>query len=338
MKWGGWVLCAGLVLSGCSTTQVAPVVDMNGAKNGSEKRNAQTANGRMGDWRPVSHQIRKGETLFSIALEYGLDYRELAAWNNLTDINHIQIGQTLRLTSPDAAIAPTADDSKVQIVPLKPSAIAVQPLPSTEAISQTLAITQPLAIKLVYSEAAIAKLQHDEDKPAAKSPAVKPEVPLPGLPVATENNHDANQAVAQTAKTPDVAKEALPKETDGTTIDWMWPTKGTVITQFSEARASKGIDISGNRGQPVYAAAAGKVVYSGSGLRGYGKLVIIKHNAMYLTAYAHNAQILVKEGQQVSRGQKIAEMGDTDADQVKLHFEVRQMGKPVDPLKYLPET
>lgn len=335
MKWGVWVLCASLVLAGCSTTRVAPIVDMNGTRSVAVKRNTQPAPGKIGDWRPATHEIQKGETLYNIALEYGLDYRELAAWNNLTDLNRIQVGQTLRLTAPNvatAAMAPMADDTKVQIVPLKPSAIAIQPLLST------LVIAQPLAIKLAYSEAAIAKLQHGEDKPVVKPLIVKPEVLPSPLPPAAEDNHDTKLAAVQAEKPPEVAKETVPKEADDTAIDWMWPTKGPVITQFSEARANKGIDISGNRGQPVYAAAAGKVVYSGSGLRGYGKLVIIKHNAMYLTAYAHNARILVKEGQMISRGQKIAEMGDSDADQVKLHFEVRQMGKPVDPLKYLPEA
>ena len=108
------------------------------------------------------------------------------------------------------------------------------------------------------------------------------------------------------------------------------------MTSFSEATSLKGIDIAGAAGQPVTAGAAGKVVYAGTGLRGYGKLIIVKHNDTYLSAYAHNREILVKEGQQVAKGQKIAEMGNTDADQVKLHFEIRRQGKPVDPLRYLP--
>ena len=100
---------------------------------------------------------------------------------------------------------------------------------------------------------------------------------------------------------------------------------------------NKGYDIAGKAGDPVLAAAEGRVVYAGSGLRGYGNLIILKHNNTFLTAYAHNQNVLVKEGQSVSKGQKIAEMGNTDADQVKLHFEVRRQGKPVDPLKYLPQ-
>jgi lipoprotein NlpD len=119
-------------------------------------------------------------------------------------------------------------------------------------------------------------------------------------------------------------------------VNWSWPVSGKVVAAYSEAANLKGIGIGGKAGQPVLASAAGKVVYAGSGLRGYGKLVIIKHNKTYLSVYAHNSEILVKEGQTVSKGQKIAEMGNTDADQVKLHFEIRRQGKPVDPLRYLP--
>jgi lipoprotein NlpD len=125
-------------------------------------------------------------------------------------------------------------------------------------------------------------------------------------------------------------------DADDDRVDWVWPVKGRIVTGFSEAASLKGIDIAGTAGHPVAASAGGKVVYAGTGLRGYGKLIIIKHNATYLSAYAHNREILVKEGQQVAKGQKIAEMGSTDADQVKLHFEIRRHGKPMDPLRYLP--
>jgi len=119
------------------------------------------------------------------------------------------------------------------------------------------------------------------------------------------------------------------------TVSFQWPTRGNVLAGFDEVK-NKGIDISGKAGDPVLAAADGKVVYAGSGLRGYGNLVILKHNNTYLTAYAHNQSLLVKEDQAIKRGQKIAEMGSSDADQVKLHFEIRRQGKPVDPAKYLP--
>jgi len=115
----------------------------------------------------------------------------------------------------------------------------------------------------------------------------------------------------------------------------MWPAAGPVVTGFDEAR-SKGVAISGKAGDPVLAAADGRVVYAGSGLRGYGNLVIVKHNATYLTAYAHNQTLLVKDEQVVRRGQKIAEMGSSDAERVQLHFEIRRLGVPIDPLRLLP--
>lgn len=118
-------------------------------------------------------------------------------------------------------------------------------------------------------------------------------------------------------------------------IAWIWPTSGAVLAGFDEVK-NKGLDIGGAAGDPVLAAADGRVVYVGAGLRGYGNLIILKHNNTYLTAYAHNQTLLIKEDQSVRKGQKIAEMGSSDADRVKLHFEVRRQGKPVDPAKYLP--
>jgi lipoprotein NlpD len=118
-------------------------------------------------------------------------------------------------------------------------------------------------------------------------------------------------------------------------IAWIWPASGNVLAGFDEIK-NKGVDIGGTAGTPVMAAADGRVVYVGAGLRGYGNLIILKHNNTYLTAYAHNQTLLVKEDQTVRKGQKIAEMGNSDADRVKLHFEVRRQGKPVDPAKYLP--
>jgi len=118
-------------------------------------------------------------------------------------------------------------------------------------------------------------------------------------------------------------------------IDWMWPASGAVVARFDDVK-NKGLAIAGKAGDPVYAAADGRVVYAGSGLRGYGNLVIVKHNATYLTAYAHNQALLVKEDQVVRKGQKIAEMGSSDSDRVQLHFEIRKQGKPIDPSGLLP--
>ena len=143
----------------------------------------------------------------------------------------------------------------------------------------------------------------------------------------------------RSAETPAAATPTPPgtADTPKATPDsaWLWPATGAVLATFNEA-TNKALDIAGKPGDEVIASAGGKVVYSGSGLRGYGKLVIIKHDANYLTAYAHNQQLLVKEGESVTKGQKIAELGSTDADRPKLHFEIRKQGRPVDPLKYLP--
>ncbi|MDD5058102.1 MAG: peptidoglycan DD-metalloendopeptidase family protein [Sideroxydans sp.] len=163
---------------------------------------------------------------------------------------------------------------------------------------------QPKVGRLPYSENALARAEHIQDD------------------VAPPAHPSAGGAAKETG--------------DEEAIEWGMPTSGKLIAGFSESDNRKGVDIVGKRGQVVVASASGKVVYSGSGLRGYGKLIIIKHNKTYLSAYAHNDQILVKEGQTVSKGQKIAEMGNSDADQVKLHFEIRKLGKPVDPAKYLP--
>jgi lipoprotein NlpD len=167
--------------------------------------------------------------------------------------------------------------------------------------------------------------------PSAVSPpeevVVKPVAP-PGNVAGSQVDAKAqpqNQTAAQTATVPDIVDEQL---------TFLWPAQGQVIAPFDDAK-NKGIDIGGKPGDPVLAAADGRVVYSGSGLRGYGNLVILKHNNTYLTAYAHNQNLLVKEDQVVKRGQKIAEMGSSDSEQVKLHFEIRKLGKPVDPAKIL---
>jgi lipoprotein NlpD len=162
---------------------------------------------------------------------------------------------------------------------------------------------------------------------ASEEVVVKPVTPpgnVAGSQVEAKPNPQ-NQAPAANTPAPEVSEEQL---------TFMWPVQGNVLAGFDDAK-NKGIDIGGKLGEPVLASADGKVVYAGSGLRGYGNLVILKHNNTYLTAYAHNQTLLVKEDQQVKRGQKIAEMGNSDSEQVKLHFEIRKLGKPVDPAKLL---
>jgi len=177
--------------------------------------------------------------------------------------------------------------------------------PATPAISNK---TGPRGDKRPYSEAALAELQ----KPDAVAPA---------------------PAAASTPPVASVADRAADTGASDETISWMWPADGKLSGPYEESK--KGIDIVGKSGQQVVAAAAGKVLYAGT-MRGYGNLVIVKHSNSLLSAYAHNRAILVKEGQTVTKGQAIAEMGDSDTDSVKLHFEVRQQGKPVDPSKFLP--
>jgi lipoprotein NlpD len=248
------------------------------------------------DWRPQVHVVQKGDTLYSIAFNYGFDYHELAELNGIQNPGAISIGQEIKL------------------FPGKTASVA-RPAESKQA--ESLIREQPKVVKYAYSDAAMAQIEKVQEPGAVL--AVKPEA-KPKAEPKPDNKMES-------ADTSDGDDEAL---------EWSMPVQGKLIGEFSESANRKGIDIAGKLGQPIIASAPGKVVYSGSGLRGYGKLIIIKHNKTYLSAYAHNDQILVKEGQAITRGQKIAEMGNTDADQVKLHFEVRRFGKPVDPAKYLP--
>jgi lipoprotein NlpD len=140
-----------------------------------------------------------------------------------------------------------------------------------------------------------------------------------------------------TAPPETAAAKTTPPPDDAPPDLWLWPLRGPLLARFGED-ANKGIDIAGQRGRLVQAAANGRVVYAGSGLRGYGRLLIIRHGKTLLTAYAHNARLLVAEGDNVTRGQAVSEVGDTDADRVKLHFEIRELGKPVDPLNFLPNA
>ena len=162
--------------------------------------------------------------------------------------------------------------------------------------------------------------------------AKKSATPAPTAKADKSQDNKPAAAVKPVEDMPSTSAATSAAMADG--VKFAWPAKGKVIAGFNES-SNKGINIAGKMGEPVDAAAEGKVVYAGSGLRGYGNLVIIKHDGNYLTAYAHNSKILVKEGETVKRGQRIADMGDSDADTAMLHFEVRRQGKPVDPMKFL---
>ncbi|HWH82048.1 MAG TPA: peptidoglycan DD-metalloendopeptidase family protein [Burkholderiaceae bacterium] len=171
--------------------------------------------------------------------------------------------------------------------------------------------------------------------PPGVDPASAASKPVTTARVETKPLDPKAAATGASAPPPSAAAPpAAPRDGDDD-VNWAWPAAGPVVAPFEDGKV-KGLVIGGKAGDPIYAAADGRVVYAGSGLRGYGNLVILKHNNTYLTAYAHNQALLVKEDQSVRRGQKIAEMGSTDADGVKLHFEIRRQGKPIDPAKLLP--
>jgi len=252
------------------------------------------------------------------------------AWNNLSDTT-IKVGQVLRLAPPDTQ--PSTANSSPAVVTAAPLAPNANPATNPAAVengSQTApAKNYPKALKLPYSEEAVRTLVQQSEGSSKAKPANSTAASAPV--VQPDKKDSSTPAMSQPNKAKTEEAPAAATAEDG--VAWIWPTQGKVIRGYSDS--NKGVDISGRSGQAVLAAADGKVVYSGNGLRGYGKLIIIKHNKTFLSAYAHNSQLLVKEGQTVKKGQKIAEMGNTDADQVKLHFEIRRFGKPVDPMQYL---
>ena len=317
-SWLPLLLLAG-ALAGCTVRAPAPVVDRAPTPAPALPAPQPEEAKPQPEAKPLpTHTVKRGETLVGIALQYGLDYRELAAWNNIVNPNVLSTGQVLVVAAPQATRPQQPSGPVATPLALPGAPIEARPLSNTPT-----AKVEPRGQKVPYSDRALAQLESEAGAApaAAPSPAPSPAAPSP--------------APSPAAPTPaPAAPDPDSRGTDREEVDWMWPAKGKVLAPFNEA--SKGIDIAGRKGAPVVAAASGRVVYAGAGLRGYGKLVIIKHNNTWLSAYAHNDNVLVKEQQDVRKGQKIAEMGSTDADQVKLHFEVRRQGKPVDPAKVLP--
>jgi len=248
--------------------------------------------------KPGYYTVKPGDTLIRIGLENGQSWRDVVRWNNLDNPNRIEVGQVLRVIPP--GINPPADTGVVT----KPVVASAAPTGS--------------ALPAAAASAGAAKAAGATNAAAAA--------------VAPAASAAAGSAAASATPAPAAAASAASGD-EG--IAWMWPTNGALISGFDDVK-NKGLDLAGKAGDPVYAAADGRVVYAGAGLRGYGNLIILKHNNTYLTAYAHNQTLLIKEDQPVRKGQKIAEMGSSDADRVKLHFEIRRQGKPVDPARYLP--
>jgi lipoprotein NlpD len=346
-------VAAALVLAGCMTRAPAPVEERAPPVFGyPPPAPPPVPAAREPEVRPPQlYTVKRGETLAQIALDHGLEYRELAGWNNIENPNVIKVGQVLVLSPPGQA---GGGPGNVVTAPLV-AAPSIAPSNETRVLMATPGHgntptfkSEPRAMKLPYSDQALAQLERQPMSAAAPPAATAPSSPTTAPSATSDVPSAATTAPSAPAAAPPsatIAKATPPTsrpesarvpEIDDAKLDWAWPTSGKVIAGFSEGSNLKGIDIAGKAGQPVVASAAGRVVYAGAGLRGYGKLVIVKHNNTYLSAYAHNREILVKEGQQVSKGQKIGEMGDTDADQVKLHFEIRRLGKPIDPAKFLP--
>ncbi len=275
------VLASLMVVAGCSTTRLdrpAPVEDRGASTTAPRPADVVPMPGAENAGKPGFYTVKAGDTLFRIALDSGQNWRDIQAWNNLTNPNALEVGQVLRVQPPGSSTA---------AAPAAPSGPTTSPVTSSGVAARPLTETSP--------------------PPAATA-----------------------------SPTPAPAPAPAPAANGGDEISFIWPAQGTVVTPFDEAN-NKGVSIAGKVGDPVVAAADGRVVYAGAGLRGYGNLIILKHNNTYLTAYAHNQALLVREDQAVRQGQKIAEMGSSDTDRVKLHFEVRRLGKPVDPMGHLPK-
>jgi lipoprotein NlpD len=243
-----------------------------------------------------TYTVKSGDTLYSIAFRYGLDYRKVAAANGIGASYTIYPGQKIHL---DETVSP-AQSGASRTAPV-PSPVKT-PAPASAEADRKVSTASTVA----------------QSKPAVSATSRAP------APVSTPATAKVKQAVdADTYAGAEVAA-------------WLWPTRGSVTRGYSES-VHKGIDIGGERGDPVVAAAAGKVVYAGTGIVGFGELLIIKHNEVYLSAYGHNERLLVTEGQTVAAGQTIAEKGNSGTDTVKLHFEIRKEGKPIDPQRLLPQ-
>jgi lipoprotein NlpD len=303
----GQFVLVSILLAACgTTTQRAPVEDRNPPKIKDQPTPAPVVPPPVvkQDDSTTQYVVKKGDTLYRIALDKGQSYSDIVAWNNLANPNDIKVGQVLRVAPPDGAV-------------VSPGGVEVRPLATVVPTPSSNNKNGPRADKRPYSDATLAEMQ--------------------------KNDQTNNSNLKDSVKPADKTAEKAPDPVILDEIVWVWPAEGKVVANFddnkvkgADASSSKGIDISGTMGQDVVSAAAGTVMYAGSGIRGLGNLVIIRHSNNLLSAYAHNKTIVVKEKQIISKGQKIAEMGNSDSDVVKLHFEIRQQGKPVDPLKFLP--
>lgn len=308
------------------------------------------------------YQVKSGDTLYSIAFRYGRDYRDLASDNGIAAPYNITVGQNIRLTPATATVLPASQTSvtdnsqaqssvkstvttnisnKADVAPTKDKITGdfytVKSGDSLMSISRKSGVSYSNLIRINHLQKpyGIYTGQRIYLKSNSSSESLADRIPQKVVPVAggnTQTTANSTAVPASVATAPTKVVSGKSRAVSG--VSWMWPARGTVIRNFSST--NKGIDIAGSRGQNVNAAASGQVVYSGNALRGYGNLIIINHDNEYLSAYAHNDMLLVKEGQRVKKGQVIAKMGSTDASRVMLHFEIRYRGNSVNPRKYLP--
>lgn len=288
LKWLGLSVLT-LLLVGCGSSGYIPVHDRNASpQTRSSTPRTVTKRPPKATYTPEFYTVRKGDTLYSIAWRYNLDFRTLAKRNNIGRGYNIYVGQRLRLK-----VAKKSTAKQVATVRSK-----------------------PVKTKSAATKKAVAKAA-DRSKSSSS--------------ISSKSN--ANSSVKENISTPSKKKSAKVGS-----VSWSWPAKGRVINGYSiRGKVNKGINIAGRLGDPVFAAADGRVVYSGNGILGYGNLIIINHNGLYMSAYAHNSRIFVKEKARVRRGDKIAEVGRSGTDRHMLHFEIRRDGKPVNPSRYLPK-
>lgn len=303
-----------LVLAACASTQRTVVVEPPPGSAGPRTVTPE---------RPApggTYKVGKGDTLYSIAFRNKVDFRDLAGWNNIAAPYTIWPGQELKLAPPNGK-APASTPAHATPVVVTGAAKPVAAHPATaggQAQQQSVApVTDAAVVATTATSTATSP-------PAAVTTQV---VPVAGAPV---------QAANATPPPASVAPAAPGATRNNGGVSWRWPADGSLIKRFQSGDAIPGIEIAGKTGDPVRAAADGVVVYSGNGLVGYGELVIVKHNDSFLSAYGHNSKRLVKEGQRVSAGQQIAEMGATGASRDELQFQIRKDGNPVDPMGYLP--
>lgn len=335
---------AALLLAACASEEPAPVVDLSDEPPIAGRPPATPVKPP-----PLAgiHRVVRGDTLYAIAFRNGLDYRDVAAWNGIVPPYRIYVGQDLRLSPPGSAsmsAAPATSAAAAPRVSEPPAATAVAPPPAKPSAPS------PVFEDVPPEPAATATATRQVAEPVA-TPVGSPagtSTPAPGTTgsatVATAKSTGSSgkpeSSVATAAKPvtpepPRIAEDSVATTSNG--LSWRWPGRGTLASTFVAGdQTRQGIDIAGRAGDPVLAAGDGEVVYSGNGLLGYGELIIVKHNASYLSAYGHNRRRLVQEGDKVKAGQQIAEMGSSAAARDELHFEIRKNGKPVNPLDYLP--